>query len=300
MNSTSKLTSTFMVNAVLLCFVNVLFTFVGVFLNAVVMASLLSSQLRKKICYFMIFILAFSDIAIVAVFHPLMAVESISYWLSFESIILMNLEHLYMFSLTSLLTMSMERYFALTYPFLHEKHVTKTKLTIVLLLLQLPFVVVYLIQIRIHVNQTITLAPVGIVFLAICFLNLKLLYIAKRLRRRAVVMLGNTDGTEQRSARTKKTKVTLANVGTISTCVLIVLCLVICYCPIMVIFSLDKGNRADRYDQITKIIYLWTKTLTTLNSSFNCLIFFYKNTALRRHARELLRKCLGKKRLFHK
>ena len=303
MNSTSKLTTSFMVNAVLLCVVNVIFTFVGIILNSVVIASLLNSQLRRKLCYFMILILAFTDIAVVIVFHPVITVKVIFYWKTFETIVFPHIQKLYASSCTALLTMSMERYFALMYPFLHEKLVTKTKLTVVFLLLQLPFVVLLTIKYKeddSYIKLTYVVAPVVIIFFAISFLNLKLFYIAKKMQQRAVVALGDVDGSENHDAGRKKAKATLANLKTISTCLLVVLCLFICYCPIIIAYSLIVTGRADRNNQNTHILQCWADTFITVNSSLNCLIFFYKNNALRRHAANLLGTFFGKRSLFQK
>ena len=51
MNKTSTATEIFKFNAVLLCSVNVIFTFIGIMLNSIVIGSLFYSQLRKKLCY---------------------------------------------------------------------------------------------------------------------------------------------------------------------------------------------------------------------------------------------------------
>ena len=58
------------INVLLLCLVNVIFMIAGMFLNSVVIISLRrSSQLRKKLCYFMILPLSCFDLAVVAFNH---------------------------------------------------------------------------------------------------------------------------------------------------------------------------------------------------------------------------------------
>jgi hypothetical protein len=74
-------TALFKVNAVLLCAVNFLLTFVGICLNSLVIISLLNSQLRRKLCYFMILVLDCFDLAVVVVFHPFIIMETILSWL---------------------------------------------------------------------------------------------------------------------------------------------------------------------------------------------------------------------------
>ena len=66
------------INALFLCLVNVAFMVVGIFLNTVVIISLWrSSQLRKKLCYFMILVLSCFDLAVVAIAHPLLILSTI-------------------------------------------------------------------------------------------------------------------------------------------------------------------------------------------------------------------------------
>jgi hypothetical protein len=119
-NTTNNVTDFLKVNAVLLCVVNVIFTFVGTFLNSVVIISLLNSQLRRKLCYFMILVLACFDLAVVVVFHPFIIFRTYFCLLSMrftDSNMLPFLQHLFVFSLTALLTMTLERYLASVDPF---------------------------------------------------------------------------------------------------------------------------------------------------------------------------------------
>jgi hypothetical protein len=136
------------VTAALLCIINIIFTFVGIFLNSVVVMSLLDSQQRRKLCYFMILILACSDLAVVVTIHPLITLETISLWwfkTAFYSIELWHLVgHVFVLSLSALLTITLERYLALVHPFYHEKSVTKSKLIAAVGLMQLPFLILYL------------------------------------------------------------------------------------------------------------------------------------------------------------
>ena len=64
----------------LLCIINIMFMVTGIFLNSVVIISLWrSSQLRKKLCYFMILVLSCFDLAVVTITHPLLIVSTISF-----------------------------------------------------------------------------------------------------------------------------------------------------------------------------------------------------------------------------
>ena len=71
-----------LLNGILFCIVNVVFLCSGVFLNIVVVLCIgKSCQLRKKLCYFMIFILSCYDLVTVIVLHPLLIYWYVSWYL---------------------------------------------------------------------------------------------------------------------------------------------------------------------------------------------------------------------------
>ena len=301
-------TTFFKVNAVLLCAVNILFTFVGIFLNSLVIVSLLNSQLRRKLCYFMIPVLACFDLAVVVVFHPLIIIETLLSWLfattSYypDDVNYTIMGHFYVFSLTSLLTMTLERYLAVVYPFFHEKSVTKSRLTVVFVSMQLPFGIMLIPhfafqnkipEIYIELPQ---LSLIGAVFVAIFFFNYKIFSMVKILRQREIVTLGNLNDSVTANIQVKKSKVSLVNV---STCLLAVVCLSVCYFPSVVLMIFEVTEVADQDDQIVFMISLWLDTLVTINSTLNCLIFFYKNGTLRRHVIKIMEKCFCSRLRYH-
>jgi hypothetical protein len=285
------------INAVILCAVNVIFAFIGIILNSVVIISLLNSRLQVKLCYFMIFILSVFDFAVSAVFHPLILFETMSMWLmekSFYSIKPYYIEHLFVFSLTALFTMTLERYLALVHPFFHHANVTKSRLIAIFMLLQIPFGLPYfslLMEIKEIYLETAILALVVAVFVAIVFLNCKIFRMVRTVRKRMVTSLGNLNGPQDLREGSKLRKPHNFSLGKISTCFLAVVCLSVCYFPtiVMCIVRLAKRNYDD--DDPADAIRLWEETFLTLNSTLNCLIFFYRNSTLRRRGIETIEKC---------
>jgi hypothetical protein len=91
----------------------------GIFLNAVVIISLWrSSQLRKKLCYFLIFVLSCCDLAAVAIYHLALIFSTILWSMQIYSEevkrMLMYLCWLLVgWSMLALLTLNVERFFAL-------------------------------------------------------------------------------------------------------------------------------------------------------------------------------------------
>ena len=127
-----------LINAILLCVSNTSFMVGGIILNYAVIVSLLRApQLRKKLCYFMIFVLSFSDLAAVGITHPVLISSSVLWYMQMYHIKI-ELTRGYAavllgcFSMFALLTLNIERYLATTRPFFHQTFVTKGKLTLFL------------------------------------------------------------------------------------------------------------------------------------------------------------------------
>lgn len=297
------------VNAVLLCAVNFIFMIAGIFLNCVVIMSIvMNTQLQKKLCYFMILVLACFDLAVVIVFHPLITVEVLLRWSSTTDIYAVDviiLEHLFSFALVALLTMTLERYLALVYPFFHHKFMTKSKIIGILATMQLPFGITHLVR-GLGENpelylESCMLGLVMTVILVLFYLNYKIFDMVKTLRRRADVNLGNfIDGNvPENNSELRNVKFSLKK---ISTCILAVVCLSLCYFPPIITLGiriLNAGlidNHDDGFSSCDTmcVIRLWEDTLLTINSTLNSLIFFYKNDTLRRHGKELVKKLFSR------
>ena len=292
----SSITTVFKWNAVLLCVVNVICTIAGTILNSVVILSLWNSQLRRKLCYFMIFILACFDLAVVVVIHPLIIIGTIFCWLSVGVIKdwVWYIYILFDFSFYAFLTMTLERYLALVYPFFHKRMVKKSRLMTAFVLFQLPFYILWMLPRKDDRLKVIHYTVDGFVFLVICILNIKLFFVVRTLRDRAVITLGSLDGSDPEARNnldSNKFKMAFSSLGQISTCLLAVVCLIICYLLFFVYLGVKESNRSIS-EQNTFIIERWAETFGALNSSLNCMIFFYKNSVLRRHGKNFLKNCL--------
>lgn len=113
---------------IVLFVVNIIFALSGVILNLFVIASLMkSSQLRKKLCHFMVVVISFFDLINVITGQPLLLAELVL-WMSEENKLLKDLEKCVRFtfafvgsSLLALLVMSIERYLGAYHPIFHQK-----------------------------------------------------------------------------------------------------------------------------------------------------------------------------------
>jgi hypothetical protein len=95
--------------------VNVFFMVAEIFLNAVVIISLRwSSQLRKKLCHFMIFVLTCFDLAVITISQPVIILSTIFWSKEVCSELLEQIRthisgNIYVLSTTALLIVNIER-----------------------------------------------------------------------------------------------------------------------------------------------------------------------------------------------
>ena len=262
------------INVLLLCLVNVIFMIVGIFLNSVVIISLRrSSQLRRNLGYFMIYVLSCFDLAVVTFSHPGLIASTISWSMEtyqeknkFNILALIMGQNLAGFSLSALFTMSVERYLALKYPFFHHTAVTKRRL--VLFLAICIIVIVSLSPLLFFhyggaIGKAIIMLFISLFLFLFMYLNYNIFIIAKSKNK-----LGSC----------KRRKLSFQN---ISTCLMAVGCFFICSFPAIIYLVLFLTNTLPK-TRSTHLFRFWALTFYSLNSTFNCVIFFWKNSILRR------------------
>ena len=223
----------------------------GIFLNTVVIISLWrSSQLRKKLCYFMILVLSCFDLAVVTITHPLLIVSTISFSLEVINEIC-ELTRAYISfilcgcSVFSLFTLNVERFLALTCPFSHQASVTKTRLICFQTFLMI--ILIGLLPLVIFNPRTIGNIVAAVSYLSLLFLliysNYKMFKIAKSKREdERVVATTATSMDEKRKTR-------VLNLKNISTCSLAVGCFFICCCPQIIFSALRLASKTPFYDR---------------------------------------------------
>ncbi len=278
-------------NVVFLCIVNLVFMVTGIFLNSVVIISLWRSrQLRKKLCYFMILVLSCVDLAVVTITHPLLISSTIYYFEGInvvrEVVRATTSYILVAFSMSALFTLNVERFLALICPFFHQASVTKTRLVcflafVTIIIAGLPPLVYF------NGEKTIPDIIIVVYFLLVLFLiiygNYRIFAIAKS--KRTNVRIAPTTAARSTNERRKKRILNLKN---ISTCSLAVGFLFVCSCPEIINAALRSASETPFYDQKVLLFSLWSHTFLSINSTFNCLIFFWRNSILRREGTKII------------
>ena len=267
------------INTALLCLFNVAFMVSGIFLNSVVIISLCrSSQLRKKLCYFTVLVLSCSDLVVVTIMHPLQISSTISAFLgnynNIQGAIMFYIGvSLNGFSMFSLLVLNIERFLALSYPFFHQTSITKRRLMFLLVALMILFASLLLLS---HLKFKIVrkvLPAIIIVFLVLfIYLNYKMFIIARSKRDNENV--AKSGGRERIKPKFQ--------FKSFSTCSLTVICYFVSSCPQLVNSALRLTLNRNTPHQELIFYNLWTAFVVSTNSTFNCLIFFWRNSILRR------------------
>ena len=279
------------INVTLLCLLNTSLMVGGFFLNSVVITSVRkSSQLRRKLCYFMIIVLSCFDLAAVVVIHPVLIISTImwstnSYGPEMDKIFRRICMPFQGFSMFALLTLSAERFFALNYPYYHQTVVTKRRLFFFLASVIAIFVAVLpLIHLITIFRDIIIAVSVLLLLVMLVYFNYKMFMIAKSKQNSTAPSSSavTSNDTERQKRSTTKFR-------TVSTCSLAVACFFICFSPQIVFRILLLITKINFSDQQLRLFALWLNTVMATNSTFNCLIFFWRNSVLRREGMKILK-----------
>ena len=232
-------------------------------------------QLRKKLCYFTIMILSCCDLLAVLTLHPVTALVTMLWltekitvypgWLVISNHVLSNT--FFGFSLVALLVTSVDRYLATHYPTFHRTSVTKGKLFTLF-----AFLVFTVLTLKaMSVDNLVIPFEVGALKLLIIFIppmlfiNYKLFTVARKTRKNNGI-----------SPEVKK------SFKKISSCLLVVACLSLMSIPSLVYIVLRQNSKETRFTlDDAQFAVLWAGTASSMNSTFNCLIFYWKNKTLR-------------------
>ena len=273
------------INLIFIFAVNVLFFFSGICLNSLVILSFRRSvQLRKKLCHFMIMVLSCCDLLAVLTSHPLTAIHAMLFltakldayhgWV----VISRRLATIFVgFSLLALLVMNFDRYLATYYPIFHRTSVTKGRLLTLLAIL----ITVEVTLLLLSFNDFVITYQVGlltffiIIFLPMLFINYKLFAVARKSRRNKRI-----------SPKMKKT----FSLKSISSCLLAVACFVVLNIPVFVYIGLNITSTAKEFTLDNALLAgFWASTITSMNSTCNCSIFYWKNKILRTEGMKVIK-----------
>ena len=262
------------INMILIFVLNVLFFVSGICLNSLVILSFRrSAQIRKKLCYFMIMILSCCDLLAVLTNNPLVAVITML-WLTGNldiypswAVIPLSLSSFSLvISLVALLIMNFNRYLATYYPIFHRTSVTKGKLLTLFVILSILELILELIPVK---DEMLALLVLITLFPPMLLINYKLFIIVRKSRRNHGIS---------------------PEMKNIWSCLLAVACILVLYIPWAVYIGLGINSKeTTTLSDNGNLARLWGRTFASMNSTCNCLIFYWKNKILRTEGMKLIK-----------
>ncbi|XP_046839589.1 cannabinoid receptor 1-like [Xenia sp. Carnegie-2017] len=272
-------------NLWILVAINIVFFFVGTVLNVlVIIVFWRSTYLRKKLCYFMIMVLSCCDLLTVLLNNPVLVIIAVLFiknkdniFSQSERITLAIVSITFTSSFLALLVMNIDRYLSVSKPLYHKTNVSKRKLLLLFIALQSINVIIAVLhaeelayprEINAFIFMVLFLAPM-------LFINYKLLRLSRKYRK------SNVKNREKKATSTLKQ---------ISICLMAFASITVFSIPVLVF---NVYNMFVTEIKSTNVVELWLRTILTMNSTFNCLIFFWKNKILRTEAFKIVKTILG-------
>ena len=132
--------------------------------------------------------------------------------------------------------------------------------------------------------QVFIVAFMSLLFSLLICGNYRMFKIAKS--KRADERVSPSTATSESQIRQKRIVISLKN---ISACFLVVGCFFFCSCPRIIYSTLLFSTQMSPYDrQELLVLKLWSTTFVSINSTVNCLIFFWRNSILCREGMKLI------------
>ena len=303
-----KPTSAYIINSIFGCVVNILLAVVGTFLNALVICVFWKTpKLRLKVSYFMIMVLSTIDLSVSIIVHPLHVLNSIAeitgtakcgYKMTYQTSAVI-------FSGASFLTffvMNCERFLSIVHPFFHLNHVTKRRCLFMsspiwIITIVTGIAPVFALDIQHFITVLALIVIVGTFYIYVCiFMKAR----QRRTSRDRSISAGTDEldfnhessrGTTE-AIHSKKTVSFLHDLQLAKMYLFVVLSSIFLNLPNSIVLAMFT----DRVKTVNGVVQvkIWTVTLVAMNSTMNCIIFFWSNKRLRkegwRTCKEFLRK----------
>ena len=282
------------------CVVNVVFAIAGTILNSLVLYIFWkSTKIRSKLSYFVIMLLSSVDLAVVTIVHSTFLLQAINeingtpncmYKISY----MVPLYFLSGMSLSTLLILNLERYTAVIHPIWHRKTATKPRLMFIWTILWLLTVVNTVSRLFFRpLAQIITIIFISTLCCTSLFTYVSIFCVA---RKRKNVTPCNALGHHTNCGNFHEVSGNMASflreLKMARTYFIIVILAFVCFLPAgIVLYGFkEPWNKSEKERSAITSAHAWTNTLIPINSTLNCLIFFWANKHLRREALKLVKK----------
>lgn len=285
-------TSTIIVtNHIIFCVVNASLSVLTTCLNFITaVAYWKSTQLRKKVSYFLIMVLSLNDFGVGAVCSPiLVALLAREISLRKDSCLLNTINLILLLVLSggsfhTLVVLNFERYFGIVHPIIHRTKVTKSRLVKCLIILWLGGAVQVILT---FFNQDVLTRFITVELFAFvtafAFIHVKIYLASRRTSvsfswadRNSYVFPNDTTKLERKSF--------LRNLKLAKSCFIVVVCFFVCFLPGPILVIVSSKN------DVIYMAHVWSETLILVNPSLNSIVFFWRNRTLRKEALRVLKR----------
>ena len=242
-----------------------------------------SSQLRSKICYFIILLQSIIDLSVGVLTIPLFIYYLIVPFLNTANCTLLIFAVRTLFlpiglSISTLSAMTLERYIGVLHPFQYKTKVTKKRILIYVCGHGLIFISVIAHSFRSPAMVVIyTRGWVCVHFALTAFVYSRIYLVIRKLIRSEKRPVGESDGSQVRKQIIRESR-------RARSCFLVILCFFLLLLP--VVFS-RLAFTVGTVDYV--VYYNWSLTMIFLSSSINSVIFFWTKTLLRKEALKTLK-----------
>ena len=287
--------SSYLINSIVACVVNAIVAVVGTILNSLSLFIFWKShQMRKKLAYFLIMVLLSIDFVMVTIVPSLFLVRSVHEILETPKCLYSILYEFFAATLsgtssTTLFAMNIERYLSIVYPFFHRAEVTKR----IFMLIMIPLWIIVAFASAARVTGSFPLCA-NVIFsvlfaIVICtslFVYLSIFHVA----RKSLLKVDHTTKDSKQETSWNLTNF-LRELKMAKTHLCIISLCFICYLPAAVFAALwTPWKKTQQTRNILLQGYAWTATPISLNSTLNCLIFFWANRELRKQGFKIVKK----------
>lgn len=295
-------------NLILTCVVNGVLLILGSLFNGLVLLAFWkSSLLRSRTPFFLIMLLSLNDFVVVVVVHSLFLNNAIKQLLGnggciAKTVYLTIAKLLTGYSGLTLHVMNIERYLSIAHPFWYQRHVTPRTVLVVTVILWFVWTpITFTSFINGGVHRIILSISAAIVCMTIIFVYGRIFQIARKKRRSvpapSVIELENpteaVTGIEigkstQRTQWNRMSEV-IKDVKLAKMFIILVICSQVCYLP-NVAYHVHLGMQSSEVKTVSSLILgNWIVTFISMNSTLNSLVFFWKNSQLRKEMLQIIK-----------
>ena len=284
--------------------VNLVFAISGTILNSLVLYIFWkSTKMRSKLSYFVVMLLSSVDLAVITIVHFLFLLQAINEINGtpncvYKILYLFSLYFLSGMSVSTLIILNLERYTAIIHPIWHLKTATKRRFTSIWAILWLLNIIDVLSFVFLRVLADILVLTVITTLCCTSLVTYVSIFRVARKKKGALEACNTVGddtncGNHQGNKDSGSTVAFLRELKIAKTYFIIIVLAFVCCLPPGLVNNKSTlkypWNKNENERTATTAVFTWANTLISLNSTLNCLVFFWANKMLRREALKLFK-----------